>query len=96
MIAIKDMEMPSCCENCGLCLCLDDDISGLCYLTQTTNMDRTNSRNSDCPLVEIVTCKNCKYWHDDGIVTTCDRNIGNGFPRDYYCANGERREQDEN
>ena len=28
----------------------------------------------------------------DGRVTTCDKNIGHGFPKDYFCADGERRE----
>lgn len=39
----------------------------------------------------LVRCKDCKYWHDDGIMTTCDKNIGHGFPSDYFCADGERR-----
>ena len=39
---------------------------------------------------KIVTCKDCKHWHDDGIMTTCDKNIGNGFTKDYYCTDGER------
>lgn len=43
---------------------------------------------------EIVTCKNCKYWHDNGISSTCDKNIGHGFPEDYFCANGERKQNE--
>lgn len=30
---------------------------------------------NDCPLVEIVTCKDCKHWHNDGIMTTCDKTL---------------------
>ena len=40
----------------------------------------------------IVTCKDCKHWHDDGIMTTCDNNIGHGYPRDHFWADGEKRE----
>ena len=45
-------------------------------------------------VVEIVRCKDCKYWHDDGIMTTCDKNIGNGYDAEYYCADGERKDGD--
>ena len=38
----------------------------------------------------IVRCRDCKYWHNHGITTTCDRNAGNGFPSDWFCADGER------
>ena len=40
---------------------------------------------------QIVRCKNCKYWHDDGIITTCDKIIGNGFQPDWFCAEAERK-----
>lgn len=80
MIAIKGMEeMP---ENCFEC-CLT---ASECHVS----MFREDRRADGCPLVEIVTCKNCKYWHDNGIMTTCDKTIGNGFPKDYYCADGKR------
>lgn len=86
MIVIKDMkEIPSCCYECPY---FDD----YCALTGKWERDTEQVRDKDCPLVEVVTCKECKYWHDDGIMTTCDKNIGNGFPKDYYCADGERRE----
>ena len=80
MIAIKGMEeMPANCFDC--CLTASE-----CPVS----MFRKDRRADGCPLVEIVTCKNCKYWHDDGIMTTCDKTIGNGFPKDYYCADGKR------
>lgn len=92
MVVIKDMKMPSCCANCDMSYCLDKDGSCGCFITQGTNFDMYNSKLANCPLVEIVTCKDCKHWHDDGIMTTCDKNIGHGFPRDYFCADGERGE----
>ena len=45
-------------------------------------------------VVKVVRCKDCKYWHDDGIMTTCDKNIGNGYDAEYYCADGERKGQE--
>jgi hypothetical protein len=83
MIAIKDMEMPKCCALC-------ERFEGACKYTDFG--DYQTKRNPSCPLVEIATCKDCKYWHDDGIMTTCDKNIGHGFHRDHYCADAERRE----
>ena len=41
---------------------------------------------------EVVRCKDCKHWHD-GITTTCDINHGNGYPPDWFCADGERRSE---
>ena len=52
----------------------------------------------ECPtadVVEVVRCKNCRHWHDDGIMTTCDKNIGNGYDAEYYCADGERKDGEE-
>ena len=41
----------------------------------------------DCPLVEIVTCKNCKHNDED----TCYID-GLGVRDDYFCSSGERKE----
>ena len=93
MIAIN-MKMPSCCEECDMCLCLDDDYSGLCSITQTTNTSRTDSRNSDCPLIEIVTCEDCKYrdarTERDGYAY-CSKKWLDTY-KDHFCAEVERRE----
>jgi hypothetical protein len=100
MIAIN-MKMPSCCAECDMCLCLDDDYSGLCSITQTTNTSRTDSRNSDCPLIEIVTCEGCKHnayetkiKGDESIKIFCRKNKTYRCI-DGFCSDGERREQDE-
>lgn len=42
--------------------------------------------------VEVVRCKDCKYWNEGEWYNTCDRHIGNGYPSNYFCADGERRE----
>ena len=41
----------------------------------------------DCPLVEIVTCKDCKHNDED----TCYID-GLGVRDDYFCSSGERKE----
>lgn len=45
------------------------------------------------PLIEIdlVRCSECKHWHEGEWYNTCDKHIGNGFPSDYFCGDGERR-----
>ena len=47
------------------------------------------------PTVEqqkVILCKDCKHWREHEFSTTCERNIGNGFPSDYYCAFGEAKD----
>lgn len=87
MIAIKGIKMP---KNCIECNHLDLQEALGCQLIYSGCANC--GIHPDCPLVEIVTCKDCKYLHDDGIMTTCDKHIGNGFPKDYFCADAERRE----
>lgn len=92
MIAIKDMDMPKTCTMCWL--------SPMCkvhgekpeYLGYDTRME-------GCPLVEIVTCVDCKHHKDeeDGdIICTfwdfcgCEHSVlGNG-----YCDRAERKEHE--
>lgn len=92
MIAIPNMEKPKSCGECEFnynleggsyewceCVILHDDIN------------QFDTRRTDCPLIEIIRCGECKYWHNHEWSSTCDKNIGNGFPSDYFCADGERR-----
>lgn len=100
MIAIEDMEIPKGCQHCkffrkhmfgnGL------DYSYSCNLGATEFpmpwIRQMEERASDCPLVEIVTCKDCKYNVKNGKNTTmCD--LGHRFYlRDhstFYCADIE-------
>ena len=97
MIVIKEMEMPKSCLECLLAYPRwDFNIGCKCCKAIIGHHDEygeyKTKRHPDCPLVEIITCKDCKHWHDDGIMTTCDKNIGHGFPRDHFCADAERRE----
>lgn len=81
MIAIKDMKkMPSCCYECPY---FDD----YCALTGKWERDTEQVRDKDCPLVEIVTCKDCKHNYEN----SCDFD-GFGIDDDFFCAGGERKE----
>jgi hypothetical protein len=87
MIAVKEMEMP---KSCALC----ERFEGACKYTDFG--DYQTKRNPSCPLVEIVTCKDCKYCEKDmveGIEYLWCTKDDCGTSEDYYCADGERREE---
>ena len=46
----------------------------------------------DLDYVKVVRCKDCKYWDDNGIITKCEKHIGNGYPGDWFCADGQHKE----
>jgi hypothetical protein len=92
MIAIKGIEkIPQTCSDCDLCR------GHICKITGT---DIIANPKGNCPLVEIVTCKDCKHWKDsDGVYrrgigaeSKCPINTKEVFEGKFYCANGERRE----
>ena len=41
---------------------------------------------------EIVRCKDCKHHKERGWYNICDIHVGNGYPDNWFCADGERRE----
>ena len=89
MIAIKRMEMP---KECYICPLLDGEY-GTCNIIGTTNVDMTEERAKNCPLVEIITCKDCKHYYqdEDGRGYHCERdsNVRFSVHRDFYCADAE-------
>lgn len=89
MIAIKNMEMPSCCGKCPFNV-IEKDMYGLdfFYCNKTDKMVDENEKDNDCPLVEIITCKDCGH-NDDG---SCDMD-GCGIEDDCYCYCAYRRKR---
>lgn len=90
MVAVKGMKMPSCCMNCNMFRVLDGQVRPQCAITETYIDDSDeylDKRADDCPLLEIVTCKDCKY--------NC-KNIcgvdGSRVTDNFHCAGGERGE----
>ena len=98
MVAIKDTEMP---KNCKYCT--RTTICGA-YLNQYIKDPSSlysygiSERPDDCPLVEIIPCKDCnnhgldKEHHPDidGARYCPTLHTYTGF--DYYCGDAERRQ----
>lgn len=87
MIGIKGMEMPKSCSECPFKT--SDYVCGL--LDCAFSCNHFKERNYNCPLVEIVTCKDCKYWVTDDGNPYCGI-IGNLTDKDFYCRTAKRRE----
>ena len=89
MVEIKGMEIPKSCSQCKLCV--EDKYADMtCVLLceeWEENDYNENHRDERCPLVEIVTCKDCKYNYEN----SCDFD-GFGIDDDYFCAKAERKE----
>lgn len=92
MIVIKGMKMPKRCAKCKFCInqkTNDYGSFGECLLQENKKVNcLVWSRDDNCPLVEIVTCKDCKYNYEN----SCDFD-GFGIDDEYFCAKGERKEQ---
>lgn len=97
MIAIKDEKMPEGCQHCmyfrkhifgrGL------DYSYSCARGATQFpmpwIRQMEERASDCPLVEIITCKNCSQVNCSHHAETCDPEE---YRPDFYCGDAKRRQ----
>lgn len=109
MIAIKGMEMPSDCMDCPLTYPRwDFNIGCKCCKAIIGHHEEygeyKTTRHPDCPLVEIVTCKDCK--HRDKVHPSLLSNKKDEVyfctlqsdeycyevEDDYFCAFAERRE----
>lgn len=97
MIAI-DMETPkSCCEfHKDTGMVIHCPLYNFCDKRTTV---RVNFKPIDCPLAEIVTCKDCKHWVKELTPRVPDTKEYHFCPmmdcntaEDFYCADGERRE----
>lgn len=89
MIAIKGMKMPSGCEVCDFRK--SDPYSGEEYCSKAIGSNiiiYEKERLENCPLVEVVTCKDCKYYRNG--LEHCTQWV---MPTndDFYCADAERR-----
>ena len=67
MVAIKGMEIPKRCEECKFCLrqgTNDYGSFGECLLQKNKKVNRLAwNRDDNCPLIEVIACKDCKYWN---------------------------------
>lgn len=91
MVAVKGMEMPSCCMNCNMFRVLDGQVRTQCTITETYIDDSDeylDKRADDCPLLEIVTCKDCDNRCTGGLCTKHNITV----TKDFYCKDGIRKE----
>lgn len=82
MILIKEEKMPECCADCPVFDCEYDS----CNVIGKINADIMEERPEDCPLVEVVTCKDCKY-NCENVCDIDDAQVED----DYFCGGAERR-----
>ena len=95
MIAIKGMEMP---KNCAECPMYNSDVDDYCDITGEWITGEEMIRHPNCPLIEIVTCKDCKYYRSKGDeYSYCTKRIPfASFTEcrepNFYCKDAERKE----
>jgi hypothetical protein len=94
MLVIKGKKMPN---NCIFCpLYVGKKGEGHCVITHKWNATGGLNRLDDCPLMEIVTCKDCKHLcHIEDVhkALVCGKHNCQQVSKNYYCADGERREK---
>lgn len=96
MIAIKEIEMPKNCLDCPISH-EDEVVDYICTKTGKNVYLYANEVHPNCPLVEIVTCEDCKHCYpdEDGRGYHCERdsNVRFSVHRDFWCADGKRKEK---
>lgn len=96
------MEMPTDCKKCPLVGTdgIDKFSPMMCIAIWATKREIKHCVEGkildDCPLVEIVTCKDCKYFERltcrGGQCVCPTKTYINETTNDFYCVDGERRE----
>ena len=92
MVIFKGMEPQTDCKKCPLMATdgIDKLSPMMCFALWATKHEVKHCVGGrildDCPLVEIVTCKDCK--HNDENTCYID---GLGVRDDYFCSSAERR-----
>ena len=95
MVAILDMKKPKSCIECDVHIAHD-----YCdHFSQFGVGAKTDGVYSDCPLINVVWCRECKHWDEtiEGHINVDDHlcrrrlwwTIGNDF-----CSDGERKDDD--
>jgi hypothetical protein len=52
---------------------------------------KTEHMNSKVDMVEVIRCKNCKWWHHNSTCYNEKVRFGSYRKPDWFCADGERR-----
>ena len=85
-IIIKGMDMPIECGNCDFFR--EDYGVPYCFITEK-HIYFIGEIADFCPLIEIVTCKDCKHRFYEDMCDCID--ILPGTEDDFFCPYGERR-----
>ena len=97
-VYIPNMEKPKECKECQWHLDFyieDEQVGGLCTITEK------DDRENDCPLIDIVTCGECKYYEESEYIRgdmVCKYHMGHTYytEADRFCSHGERRSDEHN
>lgn len=93
MAILIDMPTPTTCNNCKL---FNSTPNGLypysCRVTWKKVEPFLKSRPNWCPLREMVKCKDCKHWGQDGYKEGCKYMMCIVAEND-WCSFEERREE---
>ena len=94
MIAIPNMDKPKSCYNHCLEGFIANEEIGCPLKDYIESHQYKNAIHPDCPLIEIVHCKDCKYGilEDDDSIYRCGYNGSDWNEGNHFCTYGERRE----
>lgn len=99
-VLIKGMDMPKTCMDCpfkgfdraggrGNICTIDESITLHAVLD---GVDVKFIRMGDCPLIEVVHCKDCVRHTDEELgMVYCPHIVGGWCDDDWFCKSGERR-----
>ena len=82
MIAIPDIDMP---KNCAECFRILKCKAVPRWVTADDSIPKS------CPLIDIVTCGECKHWYNDADCGMACEFTNMKQPSDGFCNWGERR-----
>ena len=90
-IYIPNMEKPKSCWECRL---MDGEAN--CLVTDEGISSKQEGIHPDCPLIDIVTCGECKYYEESEYiwgVMVCKYHMGHSYctKADRFCSHGERK-----
>lgn len=61
-VYIKGLEMPEKCINCKFCVDMNEYPFHACFITYS-DIPFDIDKLKNCPLVDLVTCGECKYYY---------------------------------
>lgn len=93
MIAIPNMDQPKSCYNhCNFIAMEEVGCPLKDYIESHQYKNRTHPA---CPLIEIVQCKDCKWWDNNNGANRCTHESGGMWAKpNAFCSYGELKEKD--